>query len=100
MNKNSVPESKTINWKLDGDNAVVLNGNVEFLLNKSATIVWELINGINTIQDVINKMLEMCGDENSEEYITEIVESSIDQFLENGLILIQPDDAEGWFQYE
>ncbi|MCL6590259.1 MAG: PqqD family protein [Firmicutes bacterium] len=101
MDKTAVPECKTINWKLEGDNVVVnLDGRQQFLLNKSAKLVWEQINGVNTIQDIINELFKKYGDQNSVEYITEIVESSINLFLENGVVLLRTDDFDGWLQYE
>ncbi|GMQ61059.1 hypothetical protein [Vallitalea maricola] len=100
MNKNLVPEVKTINWKGEGDYAVVNNNFEKLLLNKSVKLVLELINGINTIDDINNILINEYKDTDEPHYIEEIVEESIQLLIDNNIINMKEDEIDGWLQYE
>ena len=100
MDKNLVPEVKTINWKGEGDYAVVNNNFEKLLLNKSVKLVLELINGINTIDDINNILINEYKDTDEPHYIEEIVEESIQLLIENNIINMKEDEIDGWLQYE
>lgn len=100
MDKNLVPEVKTINWKGEGDYAVVNNNFEKLLLNKSVKLVLELINGINTIDDINNILIKEYKDTNEPHYIEEIVEESIQLLIHNNIINMKEDEIDGWLQYE
>ncbi|WP_273319907.1 PqqD family peptide modification chaperone [Vallitalea guaymasensis] len=100
MDKNMVPEVKTINWKGEGDYAVVNNNFEKLLLNKSVKLVLELINGINTIDDINNILINEYKDTDEPHYIEEIVEESIQLLIDNNIINMKEDEIDGWLQYE
>lgn len=100
MDKNMVPEVKTINWKGEGDYAVVNNNFEKLLLNKSVKLVFELINGINTIDDINNILINEYKDTDEPHYIEEIVEESIQLLIDNNIINMKEDEIDGWLQYE
>lgn len=100
MDKNLVPEVKTINWKGEGDYAVVNNNFEKLLLNKSVKLVLELINGINTINDINNILINEYKDTDEPHYIEEIVEESIQLLIDNNIINMKEDEIDGWLQYE
>ncbi|QUH30859.1 PqqD family peptide modification chaperone [Vallitalea guaymasensis] len=100
MDKNLVPEVKTINWKGEGDYAVVNNNFEKLLLNKSVKLVLELINGINTIDDINNILINEYKDTDEPHYIEEIVEESIQLLIDNNIINMKEDEIDGWLQYE
>ncbi|MCT4687259.1 PqqD family peptide modification chaperone [Vallitalea sp.] len=100
MDKNLVPEVKTINWKGEGDYAVVNNNFEKLLLNKSVKLVLELINGINTIDDINNILINEYKDTDEPHCIEEIVEESIQLLIDNNIINMKEDEIDGWLQYE
>ena len=101
MEKTLIPEMKTINWRVDGDNAVIDIVNDKLLLNKTSKIVLETINGINSIQEIIDELFKKYGEENSIEYISQLVESTLDLFAKYDLIALRStNEFDGWLQYE
>ncbi|GMQ57402.1 hypothetical protein AN1V17_17970 [Vallitalea sediminicola] len=100
MDKNLVPEVKTINWKGEGDYAVVNNNFEKLLLNKSVKLVLELINGINTIDDINKILINEYKDTDEPRYIEEIVGKSIQLLIDNNIINMKEDEIDGWLQYE
>lgn len=101
MVNNGIPELKVVAWKVENENVVVDIGREKVLLNKSARIVWELIDGIYTVGDIKIQMYEKYKEENTKEYIDEIVDDTIAMFLEYSIIIIrESNDFDGWLEYE
>lgn len=101
MDRSNIPEAKVVGWMFENENVVISFGKDKILLNQSSGIVWELIDGVNTIQDIIDEMKKKYGEQNSEEYLGQIVEESIYYFSEAGLIVLKSEnDLDGWLQYE
>jgi hypothetical protein len=101
MDKNDIPEITTLNW-IDEDGIVILNTGLEkIMINKTSSIIWNKINGIDTVQGIIDEMVTEYGKENSEEYLAEIVESAINEFIINKIAIIKTsNEFDGWLQYE
>lgn len=101
MNLMNIPEGKVLNWYEEEGNVVIDNGREKLIINETGKIVWELINGVNSIKDIIDYMIKKYGDKNPLEYITEIVEESLQLFSNEGLIIIKTgSEFDGWMQYE
>ncbi|WP_163192172.1 PqqD family peptide modification chaperone [Clostridium thermarum] len=101
MGRSNVAELKVVNWMCDGDSIVIDRGTEKILLNKSAKIVWELIDGINTIQDIIDELVKKYGDQNDEDYLISIVEETMSMLENEQLIIMKAaSDFDGWLQYE
>lgn len=99
--RDNIIEIKGLIWNVK-DNYITFNhNNKKVILNETASMIWRMFDGINTINDVINKLYEDNKDQNTMEYIEEITFMCIDQFQEEGLIIIKEnDDFGGWFNYE
>lgn len=101
IDKKMIPEPKLITWKPEGDNAVIRHADKMFLLNASMRIVWEKINGINTVEDITNQILKEFSDDNDDEHIWDVIETALDSLLKNDLITLKEDyESDGWVQYE
>ncbi|HEY9059132.1 MAG TPA: PqqD family peptide modification chaperone [Pseudobacteroides sp.] len=101
MNKTDIPEVKTLNWSVK-DNVVIIDMLTDkVLLNESASIVWNMINGVDSIGEIFDKLKLKYGDQNSDESLSEILESSINLFIDNNVLALKShSDFDGWLQYE
>lgn len=101
MEKKSVPELKVANWMCEGENVIVDLKTEKLLLNKSAKIVWELIDGINSVEEITNEIIMKYGDQNEEAYLIEIVNETLSMLEKDNLIVIrETNDFDGWLEYE
>lgn len=97
----SVVEIKGLLWKYENKYITFEHQGKKVILNNTASIIWRLMDGNNSINDIIDKIYEMHHDENSREYIQSIVYEFIDMIEQEGHIIIKENDEfGGWFQYE
>lgn len=69
------------------DNCVLVQGmQGKVLLNVSAGIVWDYIDGFSDADCIADNIKRLYGEENSEEHILAVVEEAIDELLRNNLI--------------
>lgn len=79
--------TKTISRYTEEDGCVViLQKENKILLNLTASIVWKYINGYSNLDEILKNMILKYGENNSEDYIKEILYDSIKVLLENNLI--------------
>lgn len=64
----------------------VRNNKGEVLLNTSASIIWNYIDGFHTINDIYQNMIVTYSENNSPEYIEEIISKGIEILVENQVI--------------
>lgn len=65
---------------------IVTNSIENVLLNPTICVVWDYIDGYLPVHAIYNNMIEKYGDENTSEYIQEILSESINILLEHKLI--------------
>lgn len=101
MNINEIPEVTTLNWKEEEGIVIINTGIDKIILNKTASIIWNMINGIDTIEEIINELKKQYGEDNSEEYLEEITIQAIQEFVDNKMVILKStNEFDGWLQYE
>lgn len=101
MDLNKVPEIKTLFWKAVDDCIMVQGEKEKFLFNTSAKAVWEKINGVDSVSEIVDKMYEEYKENYERDYVHEVVVEAINMFTENKLILLRNDNMfDGWLSYE
>lgn len=96
-----IPESKTLNWKVSDNYVQIDSHKNKLLLNETSSLIWKMIDGYLSINEIIEKLYEEHKENNSSEYIAEIVVEAIQDFLNNDLLILKDqDDLNGWLQYE
>lgn len=69
------------------ENCVLVKGSQgNVLLNVSAGLVWEYIDGIRDVGEIVSNIVRLYGKENSEEHIQAVVQEAIDELLRKKLI--------------
>lgn len=81
-----IPEKSTTLWKMIEDNAVIKYNANQYILNDSAAIVWNMIDGVISIEEIVNNMLLEYGESNSREAIIEVVKDTLNSLSENGFM--------------
>jgi hypothetical protein len=88
-------------WESYENSMVVDSNDGKLLLNETTMKVFDCINGIRTIQGVIELMIAKYGNENDYEYITEIVHESLSLLMNYNIVVEkQVDEFEEWIVYE
>lgn len=101
MNINDIPEVTTLNWKEEEGIIIINIGLEKIMLNKTSSIIWNLINGIDDLQEITNELIKQYGEENSEEYIEEILQQAMEDFTNNKIVVLKTTkEFDGWLQYE
>ena len=101
MNINEIPEVTTLNWKEEEGIVIINTGIDKIILNKTASIIWNMINGIDTIEEIIDELKKQYGEDNSEEYLEEITIQAIQEFVDNKMVILKStNEFDGWLQYE
>lgn len=99
--KDLLVEVKVNDWTIDQKMVVINYGGNKFLLNETSSLIWRLFDGFTSIGTVIDKIYRDYSEQNSREYIEQIVYTCIEQFEnENLIILNEVDEFGGWFQYD
>ena len=71
------------------------------MFNTSAKAVWEKINGVDSVSEIVDKMYEEYKENYERDYVHEVVVEAINMFTENKLILLRNDNMfDGWLSYE
>lgn len=101
MRKEMIPEIAVMIWEEEEGSVCIQAGKEKLILNKTASVVWEYIDGINTIEEIIDKIYEEYKETDSLEIITKVVEESLEMFEKENLIKIRETmDFDGWLKYE
>lgn len=101
MRKEMIPELAVMIWDEEEGNVCIQSGTDKLVLNKTASIVWECLDGINTIEDIINIIYDEYKDTDTIENVEKVVEESLEMFEANNLIIIRETmDFDGWLIYE
>lgn len=82
-----VPEKATYMWARKEDTGLVLREDTPILyeFNSLACRIWELIDGNNSINDIINQIVEQFSDQDATEIVND-VKSFLEELEENKLI--------------
>ena len=102
MDRNCTPEAKAFIWELQEGNVVIEWAGEKIIMNETCSIIWQLIDGVNSIQDIINEVIDNYGGElNETSYLISLVEESIKILQENNLVVLKEGNSfDGWLQYE
>lgn len=96
-----IPETKGFLWRIQDGLITFDNGEETLVFNETLTKLWKKIDGISDIGNICDEFYEEYKDEQSRESIETIVESCLDILLEEQLIVVEePDDFGGWFDYD
>lgn len=101
MEAANVYERKALVWKIVNDAIYVDVEGGKLLLNETVKIIWELIDGIRALEDIVDELMKIYGKEMRKNEIEEIVSETMTLMIDNNLIqLKENDDFYGWIKYE
>lgn len=96
-----IPVVKGFLWRIEDGLIKFDSGEETLVFNETLTIVWKKIDGNSNIESICNELYEEYKSEQSKESIDSVVESSIEALLAENLIVVkEPDDFGGWFDYD
>lgn len=101
MDATMVLERKILVWKTVNDVIYLTVENGKLLLNETVKIIWELVDGIRNIQDIVDELMKIYGAEMSVNEIEDIVNETVCIMFEYDIVRVkQEDEFDGWLQYE
>ena len=101
MEAANVYERKALVWKIVNDAIYVDVEGGKLLLNETVKIIWELIDGIRALEDIVDELMKIYGKEMRKNEIEEIVSETMTLMIDNNVIqLKENDDFYGWIKYE
>lgn len=101
MDNSKIFERKAVIWQFKNDCVVVDTDETKLLLNVTVSEIWNMLNGENSVEDLINILTDKYKSAQSAEEISEIVVDSIQMLLDNDLLTEKiTDEFDGWIKYE
>ena len=79
-------EKVVCEWSETGNCINVKCNNNIFLLNVTSAIVWKMIDGERTTEEIINGMYDIYSENNSREHLEEICVDAISSMLQKNII--------------
>lgn len=96
-----IPVAKGFLWRIEDGLIMFESGEETLVFNETLTVVWKKIDGISNIKTICDELYEEYKSEQSEESIHLAVESCIEILLAEKLIVVkEPDEFGGWFDYD
>lgn len=92
---------KGILWKKEGEHITFSQNGQKVILNRSLTSIFNKINGIRTVKDIVNE-LAVQYKETSYEDLKANVYYGLDLLYKEGYIYIDQNDDEygGWYEFD
>jgi len=86
-------------WKVDEQEnpeypAQVISVSHVLKLNKTATLIWKLIDGHHSVQDIIDRLCQECVDADPQQ-VTEDMVRFLEDFERRNIIDLHPDPLQG-----
>ena len=89
MEAANVYERKALVWKIVNDAIYVDVEGGKLLLNETVKIIWELIDGIRALEDIVDELMKIYGKEMRKNEIEEIVSETMTLMIDNNLIQLK-----------
>lgn len=101
MDTSMVPEKEFSVWTLQNDNIVIEFEANKYILNQSSRVVWELIDGVSAVDEIIQQVVDQYGENYTRDYITDIVINALEMLHNEHMIkFYHKNDFDGWLKYE
>lgn len=81
-----VPKLKTILQKIENDPIVIEIEDERFVFNDTAKEIWDRINGLDCIEEIVEKIHEAHKEDHQKEYVELIVMEAIEIFYDKQFI--------------
>lgn len=97
IEKNKIVKTYNTQWSVEDDLVVIRNNGEKFIFNKTMSVVWMEINGILTVDQIIEKLYDLYKDQNTMEHMEQVVEDSISQLMQIGIVYLEEKNLfAGW----
>ncbi len=96
INTNKRVEEITNRWKITDEIVYINNPPENYVLNETGTKIWRLINGYNTVEDIINKLIKEFNEIEDEATVRSYVIEFFEQAIENKLVELKEVSEEDW----
>ncbi len=81
MDSERKPRRKTENWSEDEEDVIILQetGECIYRLNRTASFIWKLADGTQSVGDIAEKIREQFAETPSEDELLKIVNAILDE---------------------